>query len=164
MQSNLSGRTYLQKLQTFTYGTLALPLLFFVYLYLESSVGRLEARVPEEYHLFAFIPTLSVCLILLFWTTRKFETMRKEAILKTSFVEKLTHYQKANQFRFINYAIAATLCTLGFFLTNFQPFAVLFVIMIVLFSISNPTARRIVSELRLKDQEKQIIYSGSEIL
>lgn len=163
MNSNLSGRTYLQKLQTFAYGTLALPLLFFVYLYLESSVDRLEALLSAEYHLFAFISTLSACLILLIWTTRKFETMRKEAISKPSFVEKLTLYHKANQFRFVNYAIAATSCTIGFYLTNFQPFAVLFAIMIVLFSISNPTARRIVNELRLKDQEKQVILSGSEI-
>lgn len=163
MHSNLSGRTYLQKLQTFAYGTLALPLLFFVYLYLESSVDRLEALVPPEYHLITFIPTLIGCLIIIIWTTRKFESLRKEAISKPSFVEKLTHYQKANQFRFMNYAIAATSCTLGFYLTNFQPFAVLFAIMIVLFSISNPTARRIVNELRLKDQEKQVILSGSEI-
>lgn len=163
MQSNLSGRTYLQKLQTFTYGTLALPLLLFIYLYLESSVDRLEALLPAEYHLFAFIPTLFVCSIQLVWTTRKFESMRKEAISQTSFVKKLTLYQKANQFRFINYAIAATLSTIGFYFTNFQPFAVLFTIMIVLFSISNPTARRIVNELRLKGQEKQIILSGSEI-
>ena len=163
MQSNLSGRTYLQKLQTFAYGTLALPLLFFVYLYLESSVDRLEAPVPEAYHLYAFIPTLIGCLILIIWTTRKFETLRKEAVSKASFVEKLTLYQKANKFRFMNYALAATWCTIGFYFTNFQPFAVLFAIMIVLFSISNPTARRIVNELRLKDQEKQMILSGSEI-
>jgi hypothetical protein len=163
MGNQLTGRSYLQKLQTFAYGTLALPLLFFIYLYLESSVDRLESLVSQDTHTLIFIPALLICAFLFFLSWKKFKILKGTAVAKERFKEKLEIYRKANNFRFVIYGAIAGLCTLGFYLTNYQPFAALFGIMIVLFSINNPTARKIVSDLKLKDKEKQTILTGIEI-
>ena len=77
--------------------------------------------------------------------------------------EKLTIYQKASNTRFYVYGLSALLTTFGFFLTNYQPFAGLFGIMIVLFSINNPNARKIVVDLKLKKSDKEIILKGLDI-
>ena len=61
------------------------------------------------------------------------------------------------------FGLCALLITIGFYLTNFQPFAALFGLMIVLFSIYNPSSRRIFQELKLRDEEKNIIMNGEDI-
>ncbi len=77
--------------------------------------------------------------------------------------EKLNIYRKASNTRFVVYGTSAFLICIGFYMTNFQAFAVLFGIMIVLFSINNPNARKIVNDLKLRDQEKEIILNGLDI-
>ena len=163
MSSDLTGRTYLQHLQTVAYGALALPLLLFIYLYLESSVDRLEALVPENFIVLIFVPTFIICGLIVFRINRSFKLLKTQAISREQFREKLNLYKKANYILFIGYAIAAVICTLGFYVTNYQAFAAVFGIMLVLFSINNPTAGRIVNDLRLKDQEKLCIMNGSQI-
>ncbi len=163
MSEQMTGRLYLQKLQTFAYGTLAFPLLFFIYLYLESSVDRLSSWVSPENHILIFAPSTLICVLLFFWAWKKFNSLKHQAIASERFDEKLEIYRKANSWRFVLFGIIALLCALGFYFTNYQPFAALFGIMIVVFSINNPTARRIVHDLRLKDNEKQVILRGLEI-
>lgn len=86
-----------------------------------------------------------------------------QARSKPELSEMLKIYQTANNNRFIVYGISAMMISIGFYLTDFQPFAALFGIMVVLFSINNPNTRRIVNELRLKDKNKEIILDGLDI-
>ncbi len=80
-----------------------------------------------------------------------------------NFKDKLQLYKNASNTRFLFYGISTSLITIGFYLTNFKPFAVMFGVMIVLFSINNPNARKIVTALKLKEEEKKIILTGLEI-
>ena len=163
MSQQLTGKTYLQKLQTFAYVCLGLPLLFFIYLYLESSVERLVPLINQEQILYLFTPLLIVSIFLVYTANKKFKSINNSAILETDFLRKLTTYQKASNTRFFYYGISTLLITIGFYITNFQPLAALFGIMIVLFSINNPNQRKIVRDLKLKDPEKTIILKGLEI-
>ncbi len=163
MSQQLTGKTYLQKLQTFAYVCLGIPLLFFIYLYLESSVERLVPLISEEQILYLFFPLLIVSILLVYAANKKFKSINSSAILETDFLRKLIAYQKANNTRFLYYGISTLLITIGFYITNFQPLAALFGIMIVLFSINNPNQRKIVKDLKLKDPEKTIILKGLEI-
>ena len=158
-----TGKTYIQKLQTFAYTSLGLPLLFFIYLYLESSIDRLEPSVGEAYLLYFSLPMMLLAGLIVFISQRKYQSFKSVAISKTDFKEKLYYYRKGSNTRFLFYGFATSLITLGFYITNFQPFAALFGIMIVFFSIHNPNARKIVNDLKLKDEEKTIILSGLEI-
>lgn len=163
MQKLTSGRLYLQNLQLIAYGSLAIPLVTFIYLYLESSIDRLEARLDENYHGWLFLVFFLFGGIVVFRINVAFKKLKTEAFEKTEFTEKLSIYQQANKILFIGYAAITAFFTLGFYLTNFQPFAATFGFMIVLFSINNPTAGRIVKDLKLKDREKEIIMKGEEI-
>ena len=163
MQNDLDGKNYLQKLQTFAYLSLGVPLIFFIYIYLESSVDGLEEIIPSQYHVTILVPVLIVCLPLLYWNLKKFKRSVEQSSEKTKLRDKLKLYQLANNSRFLTYAICAMVICIAFFLTNFQAFAALYGIMLVLFSINNPSARRIVQDLKLKGKEKEIVLNGLQI-
>lgn len=163
MSQQQTGKIYIQKLQTFAYACLGFPLLFFIYLYLESSVDQLEPKVSEDYHLYIFFALLLLAVLLIILSFKKYQFARASARLKPDFKEKLYFYRKGSNQRFLLYGISTTIITFGFYLTNYQPFAALFGIMIVLFSINNPNDRKIVRELKLKDDEKTIILTGLDI-
>ena len=163
MSEQLTGKIYLQKLQTIAYLSLGAPLLFFIYIYLESSVDQLEEKIPSNYHAVMLISILLICVIIIYWSVKKYKYFIKETFVASELKEKLKLYQIANNNRFIIYGASAMLISLGFYLTNYQPFAALFGIMIVLFSINNPNTRRIVNELKLKHNDKEVILDGLDI-
>lgn len=163
MRQQETGKTYIQKLQTFAYICLGFPLLFFIYIYLESSVGRLEPRIGQGYNLFIFAPAFLLAMGLIYLSIKNYNALKAEAITKTDFKEKLKIYHKASNTRFLYYGASTSIITLGFFITNYEPFAALFGVMIVLFSIHNPNARKIANELKLKGDEKSIILTGLQI-
>lgn len=163
MRPQETGKTYIQKLQTFAYMCLGFPLLFFIYLYLESSAEMLEPMIPPEYNLYVFIPIFTVAMFLIYLSIKKYKALKLEATGKTDFKEKLKLYHKASNTRFLYYGACALCITIGFFITDYEPFAALFGIMIVMFSIHNPNARKIAGELKLKGDEISIILSGLDI-
>lgn len=163
MEKQLNGKTYVRHIQNVAYLCLGIPLLFFIYLYLESSVDQLEAKIPEEYQLMLFIPFLLLSAGMIIWGMRKYRAKVAGAIEAGDLKEKLTIYQKGSMMRFLVYGISSLLITFGFYLTDFQAFAALFGIMLVLFSINNPNAGKIAGELKLKNHDKEVILKGLDI-
>ena len=163
MAESLNSKTYLQRLQTVAYLYLGAPLVLFIYAYLESSVDELEEIVPFEYHLAVLFPIVLLCSILMYAHWKQHRLLTHQISMKPGLPEKLALYKSANNRRFMYFGLCALLITIGFYLTNFQPFAALFGLMIVLFSIYNPSSRRIVQELKLRDEEKKIIMNGEDI-
>ena len=154
---------YLQKLQTMAYVSLGIPLLFFIYIYLESSVDRLDEIIQPSYHFALFAPLAVLSLVLLYWNHKKFKNDMQQILDVSGLREKLGAYQLASNRRFYVYGFCSLLICIGFYLTNYQPFAALFGIMLVLFSIHNPSTMRIVKDLQLKNKEKEIIINGLDI-
>jgi len=163
MRNPLNGKNYLQKLQTFAYLSLGIPLLFFIYIYLESSVDQLVEIIPSNYHISIFIPFLILSFSLIYWSQKKFKNNIEQSLAKSELREKLRLYQLANNNRFLIYGACSMMICIGFYLTDFQAFAALYGIMLVLFSIHNPNTRRIVNDLRLKNKDKEIILHGLDI-
>lgn len=163
MDKPLNGKAYFQRIQNVAYLCLGLPLVLFIYLYLESSVDELTEIIPFSYHVSLFVPVFLICVILIYWGMKKYRLLINRAITIKKLREKLMLYQKASAIRFTTYGVSALLIAFGFYLTNYQPFAILFGVMIVFFSINNPNTRKIVNELRLKKPEKEIILNGLDI-
>lgn len=163
MDKPLDAKTYLQKLQTVAYVSLGFPLVFFIYVYLESSAEQLQPKIPSAYFLVVMIPVLLISAASIFWSFKKYNSMLAESIENPSLIQKLAVYRTANNYRFIVYGLIAVLISLSFYLTNYEPFAAIYGILLVLFSIHNPNTHKIVRELKLEHQEKEIILNGLEI-
>jgi hypothetical protein len=163
MSEQLTGKTYLQKLQTFAYVCLGAPLIFFIYLYLESSVDELIPKIDEAYNTYLFLPSGIICVAMIYFNFKSYNSTLEDARTKKNLKEKLFIYREVSNRRFIIYGICCGILVVGFYLTNYQAFAASYGIMIVLFSIHNPSSRRIVNDLRLKDEEKKVILTGMKI-
>ena len=160
MSENLNAKEYIRKLINIAYLSIGIPLLLFIYVYLESTAETLIPIVKQEYNMMAFIPIFIVSLTLIIWGNKKYKNNLSEAEIKDLLSEKLIIYQKGTTVRFVSYSISSLLISIGFFLTDFQVFAALFGIMIVLFSINNPNARKVANDLKLKNDNRNIILKG----
>ena len=163
MNKPLDAKIYLQKLQNVAYISLGFPLIFFIYGYLESSVDQLEGMVPDNYLFVVLTIAVLISVISITWSFKKYNSFLSQATEKSQLKEKLELYRSANNYRFMTYGFIAWLLSISFYVTNHQPLAAIFGILLVLFSIHNPSSRRIVNELQLKKQDKEIILDGLEI-
>lgn len=163
MPKILNSKEYIRKLINIAYLSIGIPLLFFIYVYLESTSESLVPIVNQEYQLILFVPIFLISLALIIWGQKKFGLHIAKAKTIDILSGKLTQYQKGTTQRFVSYSVSSMLISIGFFLTDFQVFAALFAIMIVLFSINNPNARKTVIDLKLKDEEKNIVLKGLDL-
>ena len=163
MLGNSNAKEYVRKLINIAYLSIGIPLLFFIWVYLESTAETLIPMINQEYTMVVFIPILIFSLLLILWGSKKYNNSLSEARLIEPLSNKLVIYQKGTTIRFITYSISSLLISIGFFLTDFQPFAALFGIMIVFFSINNPNARKVVRDLHLVENDKIIVLQGLDI-
>lgn len=163
MSEIINGKEYIRKLINIAYLSIGIPLLFFIYAYLESSAETLNALIDEKYNVMVLVFVLVISLVLIVLGHKKHKTLLLEARQKDLLKEKLILYQKGSTIRFVAYSISSLLISIVFFLTDFQPFAALFGLMIVLFSINNPNARKIVIDLHLKEEDRNIILKGLDL-
>jgi len=163
MSTQLNGKEYIRKLVNINSLSAGIPLLFFIWVYLESSSEQLIPLVDEASTMILFIPILIICALLAVYGMKIFRNQISKASNSDLLLTKLDLYMKGAMYRSVAYSIASILISIGFFLTDFQVFPALFGIMIILFSIANPNARRIVNDLKLRDRNKEIILKGLDI-
>jgi hypothetical protein len=112
----------------------------------------------------ASIAIFFFCLALTFTSVylghRNFENTLQEARQQRHLPEKLLLYRQAMSTKFFSFSIPSLLVAIGLFLTNNDLFAILFAVLIVLFSINNPSSRKIVKDLGLKEPDRGIILKG----
>jgi hypothetical protein len=163
MPELLNAKEYIRKLVNIAYINVGIPLLFFIWVYLESSSEQLIPLVGPEYNLIVFIPVLLICLAIIILGFRKFKLQLLLCAATERLADKLIMYQKGVTIRYVGYSISSLLIAIGFYLTDYHPFEVLFGIMIVLFSIHNPNARRVANDLKLKKEDRIIMLEGHDI-
>ena len=163
MNEQYTGKSYVRTLQNIAFMSQGLPVMAFIYVYLESSNQNLMVYIPEMYHTMFFTLLMIVCTMMIYWSYKNYQNLIHEALAEERFTERLKIYKKATTTRYIVYGISAALITIGMYLTSYQPFGALFGVMIVFLSWHNPNARRIVKELKLKGHEKEVILQGLEI-
>jgi hypothetical protein len=163
MSENLNAKEYIRKLINIAYINVGIPLLFFIWVYLESSSEQLIPLVDAEHEMLVFWPVLIFGAVLLFIGFRKFRQLLEQSISAQELSNKLRIYQKGLTIRFISYSFTSCLITIGFYLTDYKPFTFIFGLMIILFSIHSPNARRVAHNLKLKNEERLVILEGLDI-
>lgn len=163
MSEIINGKEYIRKLINIAYLSIGIPLLFFIWVYLESTAETLNAIIDQQYKVPVFVFVFIISLALIVLGHKKYKDRLLEARQKDILRDKLIFYQKGITVRFVAYSISSLLISIGYFLTDFQPFAAFFGIMIVLFSINNPNARKVAIDLQLKDDDKNIILKGLDL-
>ena len=114
MSELLNAKEYIRKLVNIAYINVGIPLLFFIWVYLESSSEQLIPLIGSEYKLTVFIPVLLICLIIIILGVRKFKLQLLLCSARDRLADKLIMYQKGVTIRYIGYSISALLITIGF--------------------------------------------------
>ena len=155
------AKKYLDRLNLIFYGIIAVPLLIFSYLYLENHAGRLQSQMPEEtlttfqyiFPLFIFV-ALGSGIIITRTRIRRIDTSLdlklKLKVLQSSLIVRYAHFEGAGILALVLY-----------YLTTEKLYAVLFIITLMFLSLNRPTAHRIISNLNLKGEEKELFNKVS---
>jgi hypothetical protein len=140
-----------QLLNLIFYAMVGVPLVIFLYLYLEIKDGKFIADSPDEdLHQVLVILVLIFCLInvaLSFFVYRKYVKSTDSAL---PLIEKLQIFYKASVIKF-SFMEAATISILiGLFLTAEQIYIVLYLVLLLLFSLSRPTPYKFRKDMKIK--------------
>ena len=143
---------------------MAIPLLAFVVLYLQIHNGEIEPIVKANS--LATALRYSLPFLVMLTAGLAFISYRRNlvsSINQHSLHEKLVHFYKASLVKFVFLEVASIIAVLGLFLTAEDVYIVLYVVVLMLFSINRPTIHRIARDLKLRDTEKDIVIHKKEI-
>lgn len=160
MDKLLNGKVYLRKLVSISYGSIAVPLLVFVWVYLEVLSDRLEPVIEENSHPYVLGLVVFLSLLSGAYSHIRGKKLLEKARTADTLMIKLKIYKKKIGLQHAMYGVISAFITIGFYLTGYAPFEFLFFIMIFLVSIHQPNATRTVRDLGLKDAEKDVLTRG----
>ncbi len=143
--------------------TMALPLLPFVFLFLEiknnAYTGFIEPGLPMLAISYG-IPILSGLLVVKGF--KLVESTRRCAAENEDLKEKLSVYYPGLSKLYILVGAACGIMSIGLWLTSSGVIIVAYVILLFTMSFYRPTPRRYVKDLHLKDDQKDIILNKKD--
>jgi hypothetical protein len=154
---------FINKLRLIVYGLLAIPLLLFVVLYLRTNRGEdIEPLMAESLVLpvaaLMIVSGVGLIIAAYFIFRRRLKQLRQEPMLSIKF----NGYYKAIIVKFSLFEAALVLSVAGLMITGVQLFVVLFVLVIFVFSVENPSMRKLLNHLRINKNEKEMLLKHEE--
>jgi hypothetical protein len=153
-----SVREYFLKLHNFLYIIILVPLLAFGYVYLQARPAR---GADSQLLTFGFV---LVYLLDLTVSARIFWRRMKEARMNLQLTSRLQAYAGATMVRFAMIASACLILVAGFLLTGSSLHAALFVFSMILLSLWWPSPSKACKDLRLKEEERDIILRQKDLV
>lgn len=158
-----NSKEFQTKLINRAYLSVGLPLLAFSWIYLELLAGNITpiaTRIPVYFLMAGFS---IVILVLLVKSLRDFGAGIKDARAEPELSDKLLSYARISLQKYLYLFVASVFAVAGLYLSASELFAAWFAVIIVIFSLANPTKDRIVADLRLKDEHKKVVLKGEEL-
>jgi len=151
-------KDYLYKLNNLFHVMVAIPLLGFVYLYLESQVGRMQPLInnPDTILILHYILPLIIMVesgLAFIITKKSLSVFPNEDELRS----KLSVYFRISLIKYAILEGAAIVSVVGYYLTLSKVYVVFYVVLLMIFSINRPTVYRISRDLKLEGEEKDIV-------
>lgn len=157
-----TSRDYRRRLMNVAYLSVGLPMVVFMWLYLELSQGSLYPLLNPPYE-YIVITLCSISVFALMWMGYKvFKSGLYLAQDEDELKEKLIIYEKVSERKFIYLLFASLITIAGMYMCATQVFAAIYSLIIIMFSMGNPSTDKIVTDLRLKDKDKNVIMKGDE--
>lgn len=158
-----SPESYHQKLSLYFHGMIALPLAFFVYLFLEMRHNELNPVL--QHSLWSKVVNFSFTLIaaaIVIFTYQQFKKGVFRAREQTDLLQKMTAYLDANVRAYLLAGLTFTILVTGLWLTTSAIFIVDYVLLLFLLSLHRPTPVKYVKDLSLSGKSKEIILNKGD--
>ena len=136
-----------------------LPLPLFAFSYLYTTSDNIEISVPElPEFLNSLMMGLAVGLLVVQWL-QFHRGMKKTRLSSLSLDEKLNSYKELTISRFWKLFAIGLICAAGLLFYENPGFTIAYAVTLVYVSLGKPTPDRIAKLLRLKGEEKDLVYS-----
>jgi hypothetical protein len=156
-----SVEEYFYKLQNVLYVLLLIPLLSFIYLFaghFERFI-QLDDKQPIVIGLLAFIAVVDWIII-----TLLFRSMVNKISKLVGLNLKLERYYSATLIRYSVSVASCLILALGFYITDSSIFIGLFGMAIISFFVTWPRPAKVCNDLRLKGDEREMVFYKKHIL
>lgn len=158
-EDNYSVKPFLDKINLIFNSILALPLVAFGWMYLEAKAGRFSTNLDTmNANLINFIVPFVVLSIIgfsFYRFKRKVAGISDDLPLSV----KLESYLKIALVTYAGLELALVLSVVGYYFTLSNTMVVMFVIVLVFFSLNKPTPMRIANNLNLKDRDRDVMMN-----
>lgn len=158
------SQDYLNKLQIYINALMAVPLLLFIYFFLRIENNSYHPDLLNADSLFLMRAGILLAIIILIILGEV--TFRKQMAginLSLKLRDKLELFFNISITRSYYFEIATIISLLGLILSSEEVYVGYYAISLVAFSITYPTLQRISKQLRLNEEEREIIYSRDDI-
>lgn len=160
MENKISeNEPLLNKLNTVFYAMVGIPLLLFVFLYLNINDGKVYINPldPEIVNvLLVILPVISLIIVLAGFIVY-FKQIKVARAMEGS-AAKVQAFFNASMLKYACLETGSLIAVLGYFLTSHVVFTGLYVAFLLIFSINRPTRYRMYKDLRLKQRERKNIF------
>jgi hypothetical protein len=133
------------------YALVGIPLLFFLFLYLQIKDGRYSSIDPSEdlnMILLFLIPVFCLVNIILAYVT--YQRKLKNVIGSDSLQIKLEGFFKASVLKYSFLAAASVITILGLFITAEMLYSIIYLTILLIFSLNRPTPFRLRKDLKIR--------------
>jgi amino acid transporter len=160
-----NSREFLEKLGLIFYATVSVPLFLFVitYLRLQSRAGFQPLILDENWVFLMQVVIILLALAAIFFAFFKFRNEIRKTFLLPSLRIRLELYYKASIGQYIYLAIAGMLVLAGIYLTGNNFFVIMYMIILIIISLSRPTAFKINRHLKLNKEEREKILKNEDL-
>lgn len=150
---------YYNTLTLVFYLMVGMPLLFFVFIYLQyEKVGGLSAT--ESIQVLPHIVLPAVIMMSLYFAYAIYKKQLRQR-QPSAFKEKLRTFHEVSLYKYALLSLANFLAVIGIYFTGEQVFAGLYAIALVVFSLNRPTHHRISKDMQLSKEEQQWLSSDT---
>lgn len=158
-----NGEDYYNKIYLHFNFLIAVSLLPFGYLLLQQQAGLLVVLVPEQWYAMVVISLLLAAAGLIFQSHQVFVSFLKVDRASDGLRVKLVSYKMASEKKNLSFLLASLICVCGFYLTASSIFVVGYIVSIILLSIKRPTLNTIIEDLKLSEDEQNILIEKKNI-
>lgn len=158
-----NGEEYYNKIYLQFNFFIAISLVPFGYLLLQKQAGQLNTLVVEEWCFLVVIALLGASAAVIFQANKNFNDYLSADREAQGLRDKLDVYKTHSVKKFISFFLASMICVCGFYLTAGAFFIIGYIVSIILLSIKRPTLNTIIEDLKLTEEEQQILIEKEDI-
>ena len=154
---------FYQRISLIFHGIIAFSLLPFAWFYLELDSGLGEPVLKDTYLIIFNVLILVGIVLILYFSHQQFTGTLRSLRKSQSVRSKLQVYFDASLRKFIINEFAAVVALIGMVVGQEILFAVVYVFILFIFSLSRPRFDKVTQQLSLSKEEKELL-AGSENL
>lgn len=155
-----SPEAFIEKLNNWFNGLIALPLLAVGYGYLEIYTGGLQGVIDIDIYFTAFI----ICALLIYGVvvTRNYKNQIKNIKVDDTLLSKLQIYFTVSKSFYTKIFIVSLLTVLGLYITGSTAYAGFYAFLLFLLSIYRPSLLSVATKLGMKGEERKEFVKNSK--